>query len=78
MKQYDVAIVGGGISGLVASIYLAKAGYSVILLEKSRQLGGRGLTTRKKRAMLNLGVHAFYQDGVGESVLKELEIIIQQ
>jgi phytoene dehydrogenase-like protein len=74
MKQYEVAIVGGGISGLAASIYLARAGFSVILLEKSNQLGGRGLTTRKKNAMLNLGVHAFYQNGTGESVLKELGI----
>ncbi|MEH7237959.1 phytoene desaturase family protein [Bacillus sp. JJ1562] len=74
MKQYDVAIVGGGISGLAASNYLAKAGYSVILLEKSNQLGGRGQTIKKKKAMLNLGVHAFYQNGAGESVLKELGI----
>lgn len=77
MKQYDVAIVGGGISGLVASIYIARAGYSVILLEKSNQLGGRGLTIRKKKAMLNLGVHAFYQDGTGENVLKELGISLK-
>ncbi|MCG7346262.1 FAD-dependent oxidoreductase [Sporosarcina sp. ACRSL] len=77
MKQYDVAIVGGGISGLASAIYVARSGYSVILLEKSNQLGGRGQTIRKKKAMLNLGVHAFYQDGKGESVLKELGISLK-
>ncbi|WDM28816.1 FAD-binding protein [Paenibacillus mucilaginosus] len=35
MKQFDVAIIGGGISGLVASIELAQAGKSVVHLEKS-------------------------------------------
>lgn len=38
MKQFDVAIIGGGIAGLVASIDLALAGKSVVLFEKSSQL----------------------------------------
>ena len=33
MKKFDVAIVGGGLAGLTASIYLAKAGKKVIVLE---------------------------------------------
>jgi flavin-dependent dehydrogenase len=33
-KVYDVAIVGGGLAGLSATIVLAKKGYSVILFEK--------------------------------------------
>ncbi|MBH5318407.1 FAD-dependent oxidoreductase [Paenibacillus sp. GSMTC-2017] len=71
---YDVVVVGGGLSGLTASIYLAKAGLSVLLTEKSNKLGGRALTVKKKGAYLNLGVHAFYQDGKGEEVLKELNV----
>ena len=39
MKKFDVAIVGGGLAGLTASIYLAKAGKKVIVLEKSSQFG---------------------------------------
>ncbi len=35
-KVYDVAIVGGGLAGLSASIVLAKKGYSVILFEKEQ------------------------------------------
>jgi menaquinone-9 beta-reductase len=35
-KSYDVAIIGGGMAGLSASIQLAKAGHSVILLEKEK------------------------------------------
>lgn len=74
MQESNVAIVGGGISGLTAAIYIAKAGYAVTVFEKSNQLGGRAMTIQKHRTMLNLGVHAFYQDGAGETVLKELDI----
>ncbi len=35
-----IAIVGGGISGLSAAYYLAKAGISNVLIEKQRRLGG--------------------------------------
>jgi flavin-dependent dehydrogenase len=35
-EEYDVAIIGGGLAGLAASIQLSKAGYSVIVFEKER------------------------------------------
>jgi phytoene dehydrogenase-like protein len=73
-KTYDVAVVGGGLSGLTASIYLARAGLSVLLAEKMNQLGGRAMTVKKKGASLNMGVHAFYLGGEGEAVMKELGV----
>ncbi len=36
----DILVLGGGISGLTAAIEGAKAGYSVILVEKEKSLGG--------------------------------------
>jgi heterodisulfide reductase subunit A len=36
----DVLVVGGGISGMTASLRLADAGYKVHLVERSRELGG--------------------------------------
>ncbi|MGB0432689.1 MAG: FAD-dependent oxidoreductase, partial [Bacteroidia bacterium] len=33
--QYEVAIVGGGLAGLCASIQLAQMGHSVVLYEKN-------------------------------------------
>lgn len=74
MGHYDVAIIGGGLTGLTASIYLARAGLSVIVLEKANQLGGRGLTINKSGASLNLGVHALYQDGAADAILRELGV----
>jgi heterodisulfide reductase subunit A len=36
----DVLVVGGGISGVQASLDLADAGYKVYLVEKSPAIGG--------------------------------------
>jgi phytoene dehydrogenase-like protein len=41
---YDVAILGGGHNGLVCAAYLARAGRSVVVLEKNAEVGGAALT----------------------------------
>src|SRR5215218_2470334 len=44
--RYDVVILGAGHNGLVAASYLARAGLSVLLLEKNDYIGGA--TTSQK------------------------------
>ena len=44
--KYDVVILGAGHNGLVAAAYLARAGLSVLLLEKNDYIGGA--TTSQK------------------------------
>ncbi|WP_281964472.1 phytoene desaturase family protein [Serinicoccus marinus] len=39
-SSHDVVVVGGGHNGLAAAAYLARAGRSVLLLERSPELGG--------------------------------------
>ncbi|MGL5081056.1 MAG: NAD(P)/FAD-dependent oxidoreductase [Microcoleaceae cyanobacterium] len=46
LATFDVAIVGAGVSGLTCAQQLKTAGYSVIVLEKSRGVGGRCATRR--------------------------------
>jgi squalene-associated FAD-dependent desaturase len=41
MKQKSVAIIGGGVAGIAASVALADAGFHVELFEKRPLLGGR-------------------------------------
>jgi len=44
LQKYDVAIVGGGHNALVCAAYLARAGRSVVVLEKNPVPGGAALT----------------------------------
>lgn len=37
---YDFVVMGGGHNGLLSSIYLAKAGYKVCVLEALDEFGG--------------------------------------
>jgi phytoene dehydrogenase-like protein len=43
-KEYDAIIIGGGHNGLVSAAYLAKAGLSVLCLERRHVLGGAAVT----------------------------------
>lgn len=40
MKKYDLIVVGGGVSGIAASISAAREGLKVLLIEKTGNLGG--------------------------------------
>ncbi|GHO81533.1 dehydrogenase [Ktedonobacter sp. SOSP1-85] len=73
-KQADVIIVGGGLAGLAAACYLARAGVDVMVFEKSARLGGRAGTQMHDGYSFNLGIHALYSGGAASEVLGELGI----
>lgn len=73
----NVVIVGGGLAGLATAIYLARGGRPVSVFEKRRTLGGRAITQLRHGYRFNLGAHAFYRNGAGASVLRELGIPIR-
>ena len=45
-ERFDIAIVGGGHNALVASIYLARAGLSTVVLERLPHVGGAAISAQ--------------------------------
>ncbi len=63
-KKYDLVVVGGGTAGCSAAYTAAKAGVSVLLIEKSGSLGGsmtEGLVIPAMKSTLNNFNTSFYE-----------------
>jgi phytoene dehydrogenase-like protein len=73
-NKFDAVVIGGGVAGLAAAIYLARHGRGVVLFEQSHALGGRAQTKQQDGYFLNLGPHALYRGGRGIDVLRELGV----
>lgn len=55
--QSKCAIIGGGLAGLSAAVYLAQAGLKVELFESSPKLGGRAYSFRDNGDIIDNGQH---------------------
>ena len=73
-EELDVAVVGGGLSGLATAALLTRRGRKVTLFEGSSQLGGRAQSPELNGLPVNLGPHALYLGGQAARVLRELGI----
>ncbi|MCC5609126.1 NAD(P)/FAD-dependent oxidoreductase [Nostoc sp. CHAB 5834] len=69
----DIAVIGAGMSGLVCAQQLSQAGYSVLVVEKSRGLGGRLATRRLHGTCADHG--ACYLKPKGELFGRFVEIL---
>lgn len=58
-KYVDVAIVGAGLAGVAAAGDMITAGESVLLIEKSRGIGGRMATRRHEKTRIDHGAQFF-------------------
>lgn len=59
----DIAVIGAGITGLICAKQLQQAGYRVVVLEKSRGLGGRVATRRLEGTWADHGVRYLTPQG---------------
>ncbi len=76
-EQHKVVVVGGGIAGLTATVYLARAGLDVVLLEKNERCGGLVNTFSRNGFRFEGGVRALVSAGIIHPMLKELGIQLE-
>jgi phytoene dehydrogenase-like protein len=74
IQQPDTVVIGGGLAGLTAACYLARAGTRVTLFEKASALGGRAATQNRDGFHFNRGIHAVYTGGPMSEVLADLGV----
>lgn len=71
--KYDVAIIGGGHNGLVAACYLARAGKSVVIMERNAEFGG---ATRSKEVFAGfdakLSVYSYLVSLLPQKIIDDL------
>jgi len=70
----DVVVVGGGLAGLCAAAWLARAGRRVQVLDAGPRPGGRAVTDVTDGVHFNLGPHALYIGGPADRGLADLGI----
>jgi predicted NAD/FAD-dependent oxidoreductase len=74
--MFDVAVIGAGMAGLVCAQQLSQAGYSVVVVEKSRGLGGRVATRRLHDTCADHG--ACYLTPKGELLGSFVDLLCQR
>ena len=58
--EYDVVVIGSGLAGLTSANILARAGYSVLLLEHHYQLGGMATWFKRRNGhIFDISLHGF-------------------
>lgn len=74
-KEFDVIIIGAGVSGLTAAALLSKAGLSVCVLERHRLIGGYLQGFERKGFIFDTAIHWLNQYGENGSVTNVFKYI---
>jgi len=76
--SYDIAIIGSGHNGLVAACYLAKAGLSVLVLERNAEIGGATRSTHVFDGVdANLSVYSYLVSLFPEKIISDLGLKLE-
>ena len=77
-NEFDVAIIGGGHNGLVAAGYLAKAGLSVVVLEKQDVLGGAAISAQSFKGIdARLSRYSYLVSLLPKQIIEDLGIEVE-
>jgi phytoene dehydrogenase-like protein len=75
--EYDVVIVGSGMSGLTAAAYLVKSGMNVLLCEKEKKVGGLVGSFDFNGFTFDSGIRAIENSGIVRPMLRQLGINVE-
>ena len=75
--SYDAIVVGGGMAGLTATAYLARAGKKVLLLEQNSEVGGLVNSFTCNGIHFDAGVRALEDAGIILPMLRDLDIKLE-
>jgi phytoene dehydrogenase-like protein len=74
-SRYDVVVVGGGHNGLVAAGYLARAGRTVLLLERLPEVGGAAVSRRVFDGVdVRLSAYSYLVSLLPDRIVTDLEL----
>ncbi|TFG27517.1 NAD(P)/FAD-dependent oxidoreductase [Candidatus Thorarchaeota archaeon] len=76
-KKHRTVIVGAGMAGLTAAVYLSRAGHNVLLLEKNKECGGLLNSFNREGFTFDAGARSILNAGVIYPMLSELGIELE-
>ncbi|MDD4312351.1 MAG: FAD-dependent oxidoreductase, partial [Eubacteriales bacterium] len=76
-QPFDTLIVGGGIAGLTAAAYCAKAGGSALVCERGQTVGGLVNCFSRDGFVFDAGIRALEDSGVITPMLRSLGLSLE-